>query len=315
MNYKKLSSLLVASLVVLLVITFVMICTWFYFYFRSETREAAHTKTNKELPLNQNRRDSLERVYTATVNDLNTPIDSVWNRPDTLASLDNKLVEFYRLRNEISSLLQYSTSNKDLDSAREKIAMLQQRIEELRNRTMMVEYENKRLNEIVKQLGNRLLRSAQTARRDAAAHNVTERISVANDATAAGPRLTATGFTMMALKVEDGKEQETADPLSAEKLTGSFVVTNLNESASGLELLVVITGPDGKVLKGSAWESGSFDTDKGKRIYSCKVVVDLAKGDNKRVYFTLTTDDLQQGNYKVQVYYKGDLIGRSGRTF
>src|SRR6476659_5577803 len=99
MNYKRLSSLLVASLVVLLVISFIMICTWFYYFFRTDRTALADVPAKKTAPLDHCRRDSLTRVYTATMNDLHTPLDSVWNRPDSLAMLDTKLVEFNRLRN------------------------------------------------------------------------------------------------------------------------------------------------------------------------------------------------------------------------
>jgi len=315
MNYKRLSSLLVASLVVLLVISFIMICTWFYYFFRTDRTGQADTTTKKTAPLDHGRRDSLTRVYTATMNDLNTPLDSVWNRPDSLALLDTKLVEFNRLRNEIARLLQNTTNNNDLDSARLKIAALQQKIEDLRNRTMLVEYENKRLNEIVRQLSNRLVRSGEKARHDAAAHSVTERINVSSNASALSVLPAVSDLRLTALSAGDGKDQETNDASRAEKLSGSFLLNDPDNNTSVMEMMVVITGPDGKVLRGSDWESGSFETREGKKIYSCKVKWEKGRTDNRRMYFSLPVDELQEGNYSLQVFYNGMLIGKNSRSF
>jgi hypothetical protein len=307
MNYKRLSSLLVATLVVLLLISFGLICTWVYFYFGN------HTEAAKEAPLDKNRRDSLQRAYAATMNDLHTPLDSIWNNPDTVAMLDTKIIEFNRLRQEISGLLQRSTTNRDLDSARQKISILQQKIEDLRNRTMVVEYENRRLNEIVNQLSRKLARSAESARKEAGAHAAGERISISPDPSASGYEVN--DIRLSAIDVDGPADEETADPSKADKISGSFLVKNNGGSASPAEMMVVITGPDGKVLKGSSWESGSFDTNEGRKIYSCRLAFQNSKGDNRRVYFSIATDELKPGNYSVQVYQNGRLAGRSTRTF
>ena len=79
-------------------------------------------------------------------------------------------------------------------------------------------------------------------------------------------------------------------------------------------MMVVVLQPDGRVLKNSEWDSGSFNTPDGKKIYSYKLSFNYAKGEQKQLLFSLKADKYQKGNYTMQVYYNGILIGRVSKT-
>jgi hypothetical protein len=111
---------------------------------------------------------------------------------------------------------------------------------------------------------------------------------------------------------DDDVEKETeAD--ETEKITGSFVAGKNNQNSS-VDVMVVVLQPNGKVLQNSIWETGTFDTPEGKNLLH-KMHIDCPKGEAKRLQFFFNTDKLKRGNYIVQIYYNGSVIGRMVKTF
>ncbi len=105
-------------------------------------------------------------------------------------------------------------------------------------------------------------------------------------------------------------ENETALAEKADKLTGTFTVMNFNSQLTNAEMMVVVTKPDGKVLKGSGWDSGTFSTPEGKKIYSYKFNFSYTRGEARRLAFSLKGGTLSKGNYTMEVYHNGLVIGR-----
>jgi hypothetical protein len=75
-------------------------------------------------------------------------------------------------------------------------------------------------------------------------------------------------------------------------------------------MMVVIIKPDGKVLKGSGWDAGTFNTPEGKKIYSYKFSFAYTRGDAKRLSFSLKGGALDKGNYTMEIYNNGMMIGK-----
>ena len=76
--------------------------------------------------------------------------------------------------------------------------------------------------------------------------------------------------------------------------------------------MVVVLQPDGKVIRNSAWESGVFETRDGKKIYSRKLLFD-ATGNEKQLNFSLNPDRFLKGEYTMQIWYNGSMIGKMSR--
>ncbi len=125
---------------------------------------------------------------------------------------------------------------------------------------------------------------------------------------------TASDLRLAAVMNAAENETETTLAEKTEKLNGSFTVVNFNSQLSNAEMMVVVLKPDGRVLKNSAWDSGTFNTVDGKKIYSYKFNFNYNLGEAKRLLFSLKGGSLAKGNYTMEVYHNGQLIGRMVKT-
>ncbi len=314
MRDTKTSLLLLLSLL-LLSLSLVLLSIWGYnFYFASQNDKVkTDTPINIVSAVGQNTnaiRDSLQKIYISTINKLDSRIDSTKNAADSvIGNVDNNLAEINKLKEEIAIILKKNNSLADLGTAREKIDELQQKVEQLRNRNLDVEKENKRLNVLLVQLtSDKTSVEENSKHRNSIARQVSENIDVT-------PGFTASDMHLAALTVNDDDiEKETSEADETEKITGSFIVKSKNNTGSSADVMVVVLQPNGKVLQNSVWESGTFDTPEGKKAYSHKVHFEYQKGEAKKLLFSLSTDKFEKGNYIFQVYYNGSIIGRLVKT-
>jgi len=309
-DVKSLLLLIVSFL--LFVVSFVLLWTWGYrIYVKKPAQSASVPAVNRELPPSPgSTRDSLQTMYTATINELDSRLDSTWNKSDSLqGQLDVKLGEFYRLKNEIALLLKNHETGANLSTARQKIGELQQRVKDLLDRNTDIERENRKLAAVLEQLTG------------TAKGNEVPGIQRVNYETKTPPDkniptelLTISDLKLSAMTNENDRETETNLAGQTEKLVGSITIRNNNSTANNTDLMVVVLQPDGKVIKNSTWESGSFNTNEGKKIYSYKLHFDSRSGEAKRLLFSLNADRYLSGTYTMQVYHNGILIGRLVKT-
>lgn len=304
------SILLLIVSFLLLVVSCALLWTWAFRVYRSDqAREASlpPAKSNAvtvTIPL----KDSAALDESQL-----KELDSVWNNVGQLkGQLNDKLDEFNRLRAEITQLVKMPASNADIASARQKIIALQQIIEELRNRNKDVENENKRLQGVLQQLSAYMKNPGQNIRRVGYEEKQNNTETVSSNA-ASQAALMASELKLSAISTNNDKEEETTDAGLTDKFVGTILVRNNNSNANN-EMIIVITKPDGQVLKGSPWESGVFSTPEGKRVYSYKMNFDLSKGESRRLLFSLPADRLQKGNYSMQVYHNGVMIAKLNKT-
>lgn len=305
---KSLSLLLLSS--VLFLLSIILLCTWGYQYYHQIQEDKGKNVVAKAAPpaVPDATRDSLLKIYKVTLNALDNRLDTAWYYADSLkGNLDINLKEFYQLRDEIAGLLQAKVPNTgDLILARRKIGELQQKVEQLRYRNSDVETENKRLKAILakmaKETGGIERNSIQVERENRSL----------NDKVSAMTSISTVNLNLAALANND--QDETSDAGETEKLVGSFTVKNTGNSNSKCDIMIVVVQPDGQVLQKSAWESGSFDTNEGKKIYSCKVRCETAKGESKKLNFSLTADNYQKGSYSMRIYHNGVMIGKMSKT-
>ena len=300
------------------------------------------TTTTKISPIS-NLRDSLQRVYIATVNQLDSRLDSITKSGNSeKQKLDVKMTDFYKLRNDIITLLKDNSPNADLTTASYKISELQHKVEDLKLKNTSVEDENKRLSEVLANLTNnmKMIEKQESTRKanpvtnySIAGNPVTPKVKVkpvavntpaAKPVAAEKPKTAApekssspylvSGFHIATLAIKNDREIETSTADLTEKLVGSIDVNNNFGNDGNAEFVVVVTQPDGHILKKSAWETGTFDTRDGRRVYSCKMQTELSKGESKKLKFSINADSYQKGNYTMQVYHDGQLIGKAVKT-
>ncbi|MGG9962824.1 hypothetical protein [Ferruginibacter sp. SUN106] len=303
---KSLSLLLLSS--VLFLLSIILLCTWGYQYYHQIQDDNTKTQVAKNAAptIPDSTRDSLLKIYQVTLNGLDNRLDTAWYYADSLkGNLDINLKEFYRLRDEIATLLQAKAPNAgDLDMARKKIGELQQKVTQLRYRNTDVENENAKLKALLEQMSKETQNIEDNSR-------LMEKENKTLTAKVNAMSLSAANLNLSALANND--QQETNEARQTEKLVGSFTVKS--NMSSKCDIVIVVVQPDGQVLQKSAWESGSFETAEGnKKIYSCKLRCETAKGEAKQLNFSLTADKYLKGNYIMQVYHNGVLIGKVNKT-
>ena len=297
--------LLLVSLLLVLV-SFVLIWTWGYSYYTK--KEDPKPVTVNEAAITERIRDSLQKEYTAILDQLDLQLDSTLSNSDSLKTqLDVKLAEFYRLRAEIVQLLKNRTTNNNFAVAKQKIGELQTKVDDLRDKNQDVEDENKKLAAVISEIKD------PGKPENKSSVPVTTTSPASNKNPGIYQPFTASDLKLAAMMNADENETETSLADKTEKLNGSFTVTNFNSQLGNAEMMVVVIKPDGRVLK-SSWDSGIFTTADGKKIYSYKLNFSYNRGEPKRLLFSLKGGNLGKGNYTMEVYHNGQLIGRTVKT-
>ena len=297
---KSLLLLLVSLLLVL--VSFVLIWTWGYSYY-TKTESAKNIVIQPaadSMAIANKVRDSLQKVYDETLQDMDMQLNSTLSHSDSLQhELEAKLAEFYRLRTEITAILKNRAVNNNFAVAKQKIGELQTKVEGLKEKNQVVDNENRKLNDVLTEM-KKAEKNAIPA-------------TVIKNTTTEKPNPVYSSFTASDMRlsaVTNIDENETALAEKADKLTGTFTVMNFNSQLTNAEMMVVVTKPDGKVLKGSGWDSGTFTTPDGKKVYSYKFNFTYTRGETRRLAFSLKGGTLSKGNYTMEVYHNGLVIGR-----
>lgn len=254
--------------------------------------------------------DSLHRLYSYALHDLDQQLDSTKSNSDSLRfQLDSRLGEINKLRNEIGDILKNRNANEsDMNVARRKISELQQKINELRQENSSMEDERKRLNSILDQLSNEMKGLEQNVKRlDDENKSLVEKINIASTFVAAEMRFAA-------IDIRSSKEQETSQAKKADKFIASFIVQNNINDYSNAEIFISVIQPDGQTLQSQVWDSGTMPSRSGQKDYTRRVKFEYNKGEQKRVIFSLEPGSFQKGNYTVQLYHNGIMIGETVRT-
>ena len=305
MRENKYDKLLLASMALLVFSAIMLLVSGYNIYFKKTyNQNATSVASNASIP--QQFRDSLSRVYSNTVNDINSNLNFATTAANDIDA-KKKLGELSLLREEIVALLANKNSDADLQLAKVKIEELQQKVSLLQNRYAGVEAENRRLQGLISQLlGSKQISST------AASNNGNEKQKDVITTNNNSKTPLAAALHLFAVANTNAKEQETTTADEAEKIVGTFVVKNLPNKGNG-ELVVVVLQPDGKVVKNSVWESGTFESVEGKKIYSRKLYAETAT-EEKQLNFSLTPDKFLKGDYTMQIWYNGNMIAKMVKT-
>jgi hypothetical protein len=314
MKETRISLLLLLSMSLLL-LAFVILFIWGFMYYRKAINAvppATMVVVNDSAGIVAKTRDSMQKVFTSTINKINAALDSTRSNTDSVQfNMDARLKEFYTLKTEIDRLYDARLSPAQVAQAREKLGVLQNRLEEWRGKYAEVTEENKRLSDLIARMGESINNSEQAlnTRPTAEPARVLAK-TVGNLNTPQG--LSVTDLQLKA--ITEDQQQETFQALQTGQFQGSFVIRANGASMQYDEIYVVLQQPDGRVLTQSAWDSGSFETRDGRKIYSYKLRFDYQQGENKRLNFSIEAEQYQKGTYTMQVYHKGVLLARTTKS-
>jgi hypothetical protein len=125
--------------------------------------------------------------------------------------------------------------------------------------------------------------------------------------------LNASNIVITPINVRNnGKEKVSTTAKRVDKFLVSFDVDNRIVQPGQTDIFVVVVDPDGKAI---ATGTETFSTrEEGDKTYTAKVPVSLETAKKKNVEFAfMPGSNFKQGNYTVQIYQNGFLIGQGTR--
>ncbi len=229
----------------------------------------------------------------------------------TNADLNNQLEEknneIAKTKTEIRSILnKKNNTTAELNRAKELIASLNEKISTMEQDVARLTQENQTLTQD---------KVVLTQEKEVLSQNLTATIVVNEELSKKveiASTLNASNITITPINVKNNdKEKITASAKRVDKLVISFDVNNRIAEPGLTDVFVLVTGPDGKLIAAESLGSGSFTTRQvGDIFYTTKLPVDIETATTKKVAFSfLPGTDFVQGNYIVQIYQNGFLIG------
>lgn len=291
-----------------------LIGTWAYhLYDKSQYSKTSIKTFNKDTTAIANRiRDSLQRNYAASMNELDSRLDSTVTGADSLKiQLDTKLAEVIQLRNEINSILRKrDASGQDIIVAKNKIKELESLVDDLKNQKLSIEEEKQNLTEKMNAL-NGDITGLQENMKTLTAENkkLNEKLSLSS-------LFIASDIQLSPVTVKKEKEQETSRAKNVSKLVVSFNVQNNSTQFDNAEIFIVIVQPNDSVLMNEdVWASATTETSDGKKIpFTREIKFEYAKGESKNLSFSLNAPEYFKGSYLLKIYHQGHLIGQAMKT-
>jgi uncharacterized phage infection (PIP) family protein YhgE len=289
-----------------------MVSTWVYHIYD----KTQYSQRKNDVQLNEPAavavaiKDSLNKLYTATINELDTRLDSSQNTPAKLIStLQERLDEINKLKSDIREILnRRDFSRKDLKQAREMIADLQGKVTQLSDQNTSMEEEKKQLGFVLAQLTHNVdSLQANIRRLNQENESLNEKVNLASVFVASDVRIDA-------VESRGSSEETTSQARKADKFIASFTVQNRVNQFTNAEVTTVVVQPDGQVLQSTVWDSGTFESKgEGKKNFTRKLKFDYERGEQKHLLFSIDAERCQKGTYTLQVWHNGVLIGQASK--
>ncbi len=264
-----------------------------------------------------------QQTEIATVTDQKSDVqksfDASLARLDSMSTLNiglqDKLTarnkEISQTKNEIRIILNKKNATAaELSKARLLIAGLNDKITGMEQQVAQLTQDNQNLTQekvVLTQDKEKLTEDLTTT--TATKDSLVQKVDVAST-------LNANNIAITPIDVRsNGKEKVTTKAKHVNKLVISFDVNNRIAQQGTTDVYVVVTGPDGKQISEQSLNSGTFTTrEDGDKAFTAKLPVDIETAKKKNVQFAFTPDNnFQQGNYTIQIYQNGFLIGEGTR--
>jgi myosin heavy subunit len=264
-----------------------------------------------------------QQTQIATVTDQKSDVqksfDASLSRLDSMSSLNTNLQgkltadnqAIAKTKNEIRSILNKKNATAaELSKARLLIAGLNDKITGMEQQVAQLTQDNQGLTQDKVALTQDKVKltddlTSTTATKD----SLVQKVDVAST-------LNANNISITPVDIRhNGKEKVTTTAKRVSKLVISFDVNNRIAQTGTTDVFVVVTGPDGKPISVQALNSGTFTTrDNGDKAFTAKLPVDIETAKKKNVQFAFTPgNNFQEGNYTIQIYQNGFLIGEGAR--
>ena len=230
---------------------------------------------------------------------------------DLNSKLEDKNKEIAKTKTEIRSILnKKNNTTAELSRAKDLIASLNEKITIMAEDVARLTQENQILTQD---------KTVLTQEKEKLTQDLTSTIVIKEELTRkveVASTLNASNIVITPINVRNNeKEVITATAKRVDKLVISFDVNNRIAQPGVTDVYVLVTGPDGKLISTETLGSGSFSTrEDGDKFYTTKVPVAVETATKKMVEFSFVPGtDFVQGNYKIQIYQNGFMIGEGTR--
>jgi len=223
--------------------------------------------------------------------------------------LTDKNEEIASVKAEIRNILnKKNATQSELSQARKLITELNSKISGMEQEIAKLNTENATL--LAEK--NNLLTEKETLAKDLDNTNqikneLTQKVDVAST-------LNASNINIIPVNVrKSGKEIVSAKVNKVDKFLVRFDVSNRIIQAGSTDVFVLVVGPDGQPVTNG--ETGTFPTrEEGEKQFTAKLPIELETAKKQNVEFTFAPGNFKEGNYKVQVYQNGFLIGEGRQS-
>jgi len=263
-----------------------------------------------------------QQTQIATVTDQKSEIqksfDASLARLDSMSTLSTNLQgklternkEIASAKHEIRTILNKKNATAaELAKARNLIASLNDKITGMEQQVAQLTQDNQTLTQdkvVLTQEKEKLNQDLTTT--TATKDSLVQKVDVAST-------LNASNIAITPIDVKNnGKEKVTSKAKRVNKLVISFDVNNRIAQPGTTDVFVCVIGPDGKPISVQSLNSGTFTTrDEGDKTFTAKLPVEIETAKKKNVQFAFEPGNFQQGNYTIQIYQNGFLIGEGTR--
>jgi len=253
---------------------------------------------------------------SAEKSDVQSSFDASLSRLDSMSTVNTGLEsqlaerneEITKVKAEIRSILNKKNATaSELNRAKTLIASLNDKITSLETDIAQLKQENQLLandNVVLKQEKETLTQNL-TATTEVK-QSLEKTVDIAST-------LNASNIVITPINVKkSGKEKVSTTAKRVDKFLVSFDVDNRIIQSGSTDVYVLVIGPDGKPIS-TGPETFSTRAD-GDLSYTAKLPVDLETAKKKNVEFAFTpSSNFAQGNYTIQIYQNGFLIGQGTR--
>lgn len=255
-------------------------------------------------------------TVTTEKSDVQASFDASLARLDSMSTVNTSLTsqladkneEIAKTKTEIRNILnKKNASTAELSRAKTLIASLNDKIASMEADVARLTQENQLLNNdnvVLKQEKAKL--TTDLAATTEVKQNLEKKVDVAST-------LNASNIVITPINVKkSGKEKVSTTAKRVDKLLVSFDVDNRIIQPGSTDVYVLVLDPEGKAISTGP---ETFTTREDKAMtYTAKLPVDLETAQKKNVEFAFAPgSSFKQGNYTIQIYQNGFLIGQGVR--
>lgn len=277
-----------------------------FLIFNNNKSEKTLVAQQTEITTISTEKSELQSNFDASLSRLDSMTTSNTNLQNQLTSKDGEIA---KIKTEIRTILNNKNATAaELSKARQLINQLNGKIGNLETQIANLTLQNDSLkSDKVNLIADKKQLTHNLDSTNIIKKSLEEKVDVAST-------LNASNISITPLKIKsNGKEKVKTSAKQVDKLLVKFDVRNRIIQSGTTNIYVVIIGPDGLPIRSAG--TASFNTrEEGEKYYTAMLPVNLESSTTKNVEFSFApTDHFKEGNYKVQIYQNGFLIGEGNR--